>query len=257
MTADAPASGGNGERIAASAVPPSSSAPSASTAGAMILIVDDEPPIRRLLRTSLQAQGYRTTEADTGAAALAAVASSAPDLILLDLGLPDMEGLDVIRTLRVRGATPIVVLSSRDDERGKVAALDLGADDYVTKPSGRDELVARLRTALRHRLQQEGATPLFTSGDLSVDLVRRLIKVGGREVHLSPREYDIFKLLVTHAGKVLTHRLILGKLWGAGGDVQQLRVYVRQIRQKIEAEPDRPRYILTETGVGYRLAVDE
>ncbi len=229
----------------------------AGGAGATVLIVDDEPPIRRLLRTSLHAQGYRTTEADTGGAALASVAASPPDLVLLDLGLPDMDGLDVIRALRLRGATPIVVLSSRDDERGKVAALDLGADDYVTKPFGMAELVARLRTALRHRLQQEGAMPLFQSGDLTADLVRRIVKVGGREVHLSPREYDIFKLLVTHAGKVLTHRHILGKLWGAGGDVQQLRVYVRQIRQKIEAEPDRPRHILTETGVGYRLVVDE
>jgi two-component system KDP operon response regulator KdpE len=228
-----------------------------SLPAATILIVDDEPPIRRLLRTSLQAQGYRTIEAETGGGALAAVTASMPDLVLLDLGLPDMDGLDVIRTLRTRGATPIVVLSSRDDERGKVAALDLGADDYVTKPFGMDELVARLRTALRHRLQQEGATALFQSGDLTADLVRRIIKVAGREVHLSPREYDIFKLLVTHAGKVLTHRHILGKLWGAGGDVQQLRVYVRQIRQKIEAEPDRPRHILTETGVGYRLVVEE
>jgi two-component system KDP operon response regulator KdpE len=230
---------------------------SGPTAGATVLIVDDEPPIRRLLRTSLQAQGYRTIEAETGAAAVAAAAAAAPDLVLLDLGLPDMDGLDVIRALRQRGATPILVLSSRDDERGKVAALDLGADDYVTKPFGMDELVARLRTALRHRLQQEGAQPLFQSGDLTADLVRRIVKVGGREVHLSPREYDIFKLMVTHAGKVLTHRHILGKLWGAGGDVQQLRVYLRQIRQKIEAEPDRPRHILTETGVGYRLVVDE
>ena len=230
---------------------------SGSAPATTVLIVDDEPPIRRLLRTSLHAQGYRTLEAETGREALAIVAASAPDLVLLDLGLPDMDGLDVIRALRQRGATPILVLSSRDDERGKVTALDLGADDYVTKPFGIDELVARLRTALRHRLHQEGASPLFQSGDLTADLVRRLIKVRGQEVHLSPREYDIFKLLVTHAGKVLTHRHIMGKLWGAGGDVQQLRVYVRQIRQKIEAEPDRPRHILTETGVGYRLVVDE
>ncbi len=241
----------------ASAGPSGGVGGSGPTAGATVLIVDDEPPIRRLLRTSLQAQGYRTIEAETGAAAVAAAAAAAPDLVLLDLGLPDMDGLDVIRALRQRGATPILVLSSRDDERGKVAALDLGADDYVTKPFGMDELVARLRTALRHRLQQEGAQPLFQSGDLTADLVRRIVKVGGREVHLSPREYDIFKLMVTHAGKVLTHRHILGKLWGAGGDVQQLRVYLRQIRQKIEAEPDRPRHILTETGVGYRLVVDE
>jgi two-component system KDP operon response regulator KdpE len=228
------------------------------TGQSCVLIVDDEPAIRRLLRTSLGAQGYRTCEAETGAAALAAAASEKPDIILLDLGLPDMDGLDVIRALRA-GATqiPIVVLSSRDDERGKVAALDLGADDYVTKPFGMNELVARLRTALRHRIQQEGAAPVFRTGDLMVDLVRRHVSLADQDVHLSPREYDILKLLVIHAGKVLTHRHILAKLWGASGDVQQLRVYVRQIRQKIEVAPDRPRYILTETGVGYRLTTDE
>jgi two-component system KDP operon response regulator KdpE len=223
-----------------------------------VLIVDDEPAIRRLLRTSLTSQGYRTIEAETGAAALTQARAGSPDVVLLDLGLPDMDGMEVIRILRGGGAmVPIVVLSSRDDERGKVAALDLGADDFVTKPFGMAELVARLRAALRHRLQQEGAQPLFRHGGLTVDLVRRIITVDGREVHLSPREFDILKLLVIHAGKVLTHRMILGKLWGAGGDVQQLRVYVRQIRQKLEAEPDRPRHILTETGVGYRLATDE
>ncbi len=228
------------------------------TGQASVLIVDDEPAIRRLLRTSLTAQGYRISEAETGATAMTRITAEAPDIILLDLGLPDMDGLDVIRALRKDAAhIPIVVLSSRDDERGKVAALDLGADDYVTKPFGMNELVARLRTALRHRLQQEGAVPIFRSGELTVDLVRRHVAVGGQDVHLSPREYDILKLLVMHAGKVLTHRHILAKLWGANGDVQQLRVYVRQIRQKIEAAPDRPRYILTETGVGYRLTTDE
>jgi two-component system, OmpR family, KDP operon response regulator KdpE len=148
-------------------------------------------------------------------------------------------------------------VSSREDERGKVAALDLGADDYITKPFGMEELAARLRAALRHRLQQEGAAPVFQSGDLSVDMVRRIVTARGAEIHLSPREYDILTLLVMHAGKVLTHRFIMGKLWGATGDVQQLRVYVRQIRQKIEVDPERPAHILTETGVGYRLAVRE
>lgn len=219
----------------------------------LVLIVDDEPAIRRLLRTSLQAQGYRTLEADTGARAVAQIAGEKPDLVLLDLGLPDMDGLEVIRLVRAATAVPIVVVSSREDERGKVAALDLGADDYITKPFGMEELAARLRAALRHRLQQEGAQPVFASGDLSVDMVRRIVMVGGADVHLSPREYDILTLLVMHAGKVLTHRFIMGKLWGATGDVQQLRVYVRQIRQKIEADPERPRHILTETGVGYRL----
>ncbi|HEY2133589.1 MAG TPA: response regulator [Acetobacteraceae bacterium] len=223
----------------------------------LVLIVDDEPAIRRLLRTSLIAQGYRTAEADSGVSAVAAVQSEKPDMVLLDLGLPDMDGLDVIGQLRATSAVPIVVVSSREDERGKVSALDLGADDYITKPFGMEELAARLRAALRHRLQQEGATPIFRSGDLSVDLVRRIVMARGAEVHLSPREYDILTLLVMHAGKVLTHRFIMGKLWGATGDVQQLRVYVRQIRQKIEADQERPVHILTETGVGYRLAVKE
>ena len=216
---------------------------------ALVLIVDDEPAIRLLLRTGLAANGYRTIEATTAAQTMELAASQHPDVIVLDLGLPDMDGVEVIRALRASSAVPIVVLSARDDERGKVAALDLGADDYVTKPFGMAELVARLRTALRHRLAQEGA--------LSVDLVRRIVRVDERDVHLSPREYDILKLMVLHAGRVLTHRTIMGKLWGAGGDVQQLRVYVRQIRQKIEADPERPKIILTETGVGYRLTVPE
>ncbi len=219
-----------------------------------VLVADDEPAIRRLLRTSLGAQGWRVTEVASGAETLAAIARGGADVLLLDLGLPDTDGLDLIRRLRDGGSTvPIVVLSAREDERGKVAALDLGADDYVTKPFGMAELVARLRTAIRHRLQQEGAVPVFVSGDLSVDLVRRLVTRGGVEIHLSPREWDILHLLVTYAGRVLTHRLILGKLWGAGGDVQQLRVYVRQLRQKLEPDPERPVHIVTETGVGYRL----
>jgi two-component system, OmpR family, KDP operon response regulator KdpE len=223
-----------------------------------VLVVDDEPAIRRLLRTSLGAQSWRVAEAATGAAALRAAKDSNPDVVLLDLGLPDMDGLDVIRTLRGAGSTvPIVVLSVRDDERGKVAALDLGADDYVTKPFGMAELVARLRTALRHALHREGTPPLFVSGDLSVDLVRRHILRGGEDIHLSPREWDIVRLLVGHAGRVLTHRHILGQLWGASGDVQQLRVYIRQIRQKLEADPEQPRHIITETGIGYRLVVQE
>ncbi len=225
--------------------------------GPCVLIVDDEPPIRRLLRTSLNAQDYRTVEAATAAEALASIAADRPDVVILDLGLPDRDGLEVIRTVRASSAVPIVVLTSREAERSKVAALDLGADDYVTKPFGMDELMARLRTALRHRLAVEGAVPVFVSGDLEVDLVRRYVRVAGAEVKLSPREWDILVLLVAHAGRVLTHRFILGRLWGAGGDVQQLRVYVRQIRQKIEVDPERPRHILTETGVGYRLAEQE
>jgi two-component system KDP operon response regulator KdpE len=225
--------------------------------GPCVLIVDDEPPIRRLLRTSLGAQGYRTLEAATAADALARIAADRPDVVILDLGLPDRDGLDVIRAVRAGNTVPIVVLTSREAEQAKVAALDLGADDYVTKPFGMDELMARLRTALRHRLAQDGAAAIFRSGDLEVDLVRRYVRVRGAEIKLSPREWDILTLMVAHAGRVLTHRFILGRLWGAGGDVQQLRVYVRQIRQKIEAEPERPRHILTETGVGYRLAEQE
>ncbi len=222
-----------------------------------VLIVEDDPAIRRLLRTSLAAQSFRILETESGAEALALAAQGGVDVVLLDLGLPDMDGMDVIRRLRAASALPIVVLTSREEEHAKVAALDLGADDYVTKPFGMAELMARLRTALRHRLQQEGAAPVFRGGDLMVDLVRRIVTVADAPVHLSPREYDILALMVKHAGKVLTHRFILGRLWGAGGDVQQLRVYVRQVRQKIEADPEQPRHILTETGVGYRLAVQD
>jgi two-component system KDP operon response regulator KdpE len=222
-----------------------------------ILVVDDEPAIRRLLRTSLAANDYRPIEAENGRAALEAIHREKPDLVILDLGLPDIDGLEVIRTVRATSPVPIVVLSSRDDERGKVAALDLGADDYVTKPFGVEELVARIRTALRHRLQEQGEKPVFRSGDLSVDLVRRIVTSCGGEVKLSPREYDILRLLVAHAGKVLTHKMILRELWGPSADVQYLRVYIRQLRQKLELDPERPQHILTETGVGYRLRVLE
>jgi two-component system KDP operon response regulator KdpE len=219
-----------------------------------VLVVDDEPPIRRLLRTSLSANGYDVQEAGTGREGEAAILRSPPDVIVLDLGLPDMNGREVIRRLREGGSSvPIVVLSSRSDEKGKVEALDLGADDYVTKPFGVDELIARIRAALRHRLQQEGERPVFRVGGLSVDLVRRIVKVDDRDVKLSPKEYDTLRLLVRHAGKVLTHQYILKEVWGGQADPQYVRVYVRQLRQKIEANPERPQYILTETGVGYRL----
>jgi len=222
-----------------------------------ILIVDDEPSIRRLLRTSLVSQGFQIVEAATGREALDEVGQAQPDLIVLDLGLPDMQGQEVIRLLRGQGSSvPIVVLSSRTDETGKVEALDLGADDYVTKPFGTDELLARIRTALRHRLQQQGERPVFSSGGLSVDLVRRIVRVSGTEVKLSPKEYDILRMLVAHAGKVLTHRMLMSEVWGGETDIQYLRIYVRQLRQKIEADPERPRHIITETGVGYRLKTD-
>ena len=223
--------------------------------GVPILIVDDEPPIRRLLRTSLTPQGFHVLEADSGSSALVVAAQEKPDIMLLDLGLPDMDGSEVIRQLRSSGSKlPIIVVSSRGDEKGKVEALDLGADDYVTKPFGMAELVARIRTALRHRVQDDGGEPLFASGDLSVDLTRRKVLLRGEPVKLSPKEYDILRLLVLHAGKVLTHRMIMQDVWGAAGDVQYLRIYIRQLRQKLEKDAERPELILTETGVGYRLA---
>ncbi|OJU48533.1 MAG: DNA-binding response regulator [Mesorhizobium sp. 61-13] len=221
---------------------------------ANILVVDDEPAIRRLLRTSLSSQGFQVLEAADGKHALAEIERSQPDLVILDLGLPDISGLDLIRTVRAGGsAIPILVLSSRADETGKVEALDLGADDYVTKPFGTGELFARVRAALRHRLQQQGEQPIFQSGNLSVDLVRRIVRVEGAEVKLSPKEYDILRLLVAHAGKVLTHRMLMSNVWGGETDVQYLRIYIRQLRQKIEADPEQPQHILTETGAGYRL----
>jgi two-component system, OmpR family, KDP operon response regulator KdpE len=218
-----------------------------------VLVVDDEPPIRKLLRMGLTAQGYQTLEAPNAKTALDLLAQN-PDLIILDLGLPDMLGHDLLRTVRARNdRVPIVVLSSRGDEAGKVQALDLGADDYVTKPFGMDELLARMRAALRHQLQTQGERPIFRVGDLSVDLVRRLVKVGNLQVKLSPKEYELLRVLVQHAGKVLTHKFLLRELWDDPTDAQYLRVYVRQIRQKIEPDPERPQYILTETGIGYRL----
>ena len=223
-----------------------------------ILIVDDEPAILRFLRPSLATQGYIVSEASDGRSALEAIHRKSADVVVLDLGLPDMDGLDIIRQLRESGETlPIIVLSSRETEGVKVKALDLGADDYVTKPFGIDELLARIRAAQRHRLQQQGEKAIFRSGDLTVDLVRRIVTVRGQEVKFSPREYDVLRLLVAHAGKVLTHRFILREVWGGDVDVQYLRIYIRALRQKIEADPERPCHILTETGVGYRLRIQD
>jgi two-component system KDP operon response regulator KdpE len=218
-----------------------------------VMIVDDEPPIRKLLRMGLGTQGYEVLEASNGKIALELLEQD-PALIILDLGLPDIQGHDLLRMIRGRNVTvPIVVLSSRGDEAGKVEALDLGADDYLTKPFGMDELLARMRAALRHQLQVHGERPVFRSGDLSVDLVRRLVKVGDKDVKLSPKEYELLRILVQHAGKVLTHKFLLGELWDPLTDAQYLRVYVRQLRQKIEVDPERPQFVLTETGIGYRL----
>jgi two-component system KDP operon response regulator KdpE len=223
-----------------------------------IMIVDDEPPIRNLLRMGLGTQGYDVLEAANGKIALDLL-QQAPALIILDLGLPDIQGHDLLRAIRSRNdSVPILVLSSRCDEAGKVRALDLGADDYVTKPFGMYELLARMRAALRHRLRVHDEQAVFRTGDLSVDLVFRIVKVRDKDVKLSRKEYDLLCILVQYAGKVLSHKFLQGELWGQSTDAQYLRVYVRQLRQKIEADPERPEFVLTETGVGYRLrAPDE
>jgi two-component system, OmpR family, KDP operon response regulator KdpE len=224
-----------------------------SAAPLKILIVDDEPPIRKLLRLGLEAHGYEPLEATNGKTALEML-EKAPDLVILDLGLPDVHGLELLRKIRAtHESLPIIVLSSRSDEAGKVEALDIGADDYVTKPFGLDELLARMRAALRHQLQVHGERPVFRVGELVVDLVRRIVRRGEQEVKLSPKEYELLRLLVQHAGKVLTHKFLLANLWDEPPDAQYLRVYVRQLRQKIEENPERPHYLLTETGIGYRL----
>jgi two-component system, OmpR family, KDP operon response regulator KdpE len=226
--------------------------------GPVVLVIDDEPPIRKLLRTGLATQGYAVLEAPNGRTALDLLGREKPDLVILDLGLPDMRGHDLLREMRERfPGLPVVVLSSRDDEPGKVEALDLGADDYVTKPFGMAELLARLRAALRHQLAVKGERPVFTVDGLSVDLVRRIVRLNGAEVKLTPREYDFLRLMVLNAGKVLTHAQLMHEV-STSSDPQYLRVYVRQLRQKLEADPERPRLLLTETGVGYRLrAPDE
>jgi two-component system, OmpR family, KDP operon response regulator KdpE len=228
-----------------------------SAAPPRVLVVDDEPPIRKLLRLGLSAHGYQVIEATNGKNALELLGKS-PDMIILDLGLPDIQGHDLLRMIRGRNeAVPVIVLSSRGDEAGKVQALDLGADDYVTKPFGMDELLARMRAALRHQLQTHGERPVFHVGDLSVDLVRRIVKLKDNVVKLSPKEYDLLRVLVQHAGKVLTHKFLLTELWGDLSDAQYLRVYVRQLRQKLEDDPEKPKYIHTETGIGYRLCAPD
>ena len=223
------------------------------SAAVKILVVDDEPPIRKLLRTGLSAHGYDVLEAPNGRTALELLGKN-PALVILDLGLPDIDGLELLGKIREGlGSVPVVVLSSRGDEAGKVKALDMGADDYVTKPFGMDELLARMRAALRHQLQVQGEQPVFRVGGLSVDLVRRIVRIDDKEVKLSPKEYDLLRLLVQHAGKVVTHKFLLHELWDEPTDTQYLRVYVRQLRRKIEPDPERPHYLMTETGIGYRL----
>jgi two-component system KDP operon response regulator KdpE len=224
-----------------------------------VLVVDDEPQIRRFLRVALSAHGYETSEAEGGEAAIRLAATEAPDVIILDLGLPDLSGTEVISRLREWSQTPIIVLSVRGQEKDKIEAFDRGADDYVTKPFGMGELLARIRAALRHRLQEAGHAPVFRSGPLAVDLVKRHVSRGGAEVHLSPKEYDLLRLLVQHAGRVVTHQQLLREVWGPAQarETQYLRIYIGQLRVKLEPDPAHPRLILTEPGVGYRLVAEE
>jgi len=220
-----------------------------------ILVVDDEAPIRRYLRAALSAQGFTVYESALGEEALQAVLSHRPDMIILDLGLPDIDGIEVTRRLREWSQTPIIILSVREAEQDKIAALDAGADDYLTKPFGTGELLARMRVALRKQ-SSAANEPIFESKGLSVDFARRLVTVNGQEVQLTPTEYDLLKILVTHAGKVITHHQLLRQVWGDGyDDMHILRVNISNLRGKIEPDPSRPAYIHTEPGVGYRLKI--
>ncbi len=222
-----------------------------------ILIVDDEPQILRFLRASLPPHGYECVEAATGAEAIKAFAKERPDAVILDLGLPDQDGFAVIAAVRAGALTPIIILSARSDVDGKVKALELGADDYVTKPFDMAELLARLKAALRHGLQAIGEAPVFRTGPLSVDLVNRRVLLGDIEIHLSPKEYSLLRYLVGNAGKVVTHQQLLREVWGPAHleDVQYLRVLMRQLRQKLEPDTAVARLLITEPSVGYRLLV--
>ncbi len=228
-----------------------------SNTGVRVLVVDDERAIRRFLQVSLTAHGHTVFEATSGREALEAVVADRPDIIILDLGLPDIEGIEVTRRLREWTQTPIIILSVREHETDKIAALDAGADDYLTKPFSVGELLARLRVALRHAAPKADA-PIFTSSELTVDLARRVVTVSQHEVQLTPTEYDLLKLLVTHAGKVVTHSQILRHVWGPGSEdnAHLLRVNMSNLRRKLETDPTWPTYIITEPGVGYRLRAD-
>lgn len=232
----------------------------ASGGGSVVLIIEDDAPIRRFLRVTLGNHGYRLFEATTGEAGLLEAATRQPDIVILDLGLPDIDGLNVIRRLREWTALPIVILSARGQERDKIAALDAGADDYVSKPFGVGELLARMRAALRHatRNPDDAAESTFSLGDLHVDFPKRQVSVAGNQVHLTPIEYRLLTTLIRHAGKVLTHRQLLLEVWGPpyADQAHYLRVYMAQLRRKLEVNPARPRYLVTEPGVGYRLAAD-
>jgi two-component system KDP operon response regulator KdpE len=226
-----------------------------SEAGPLVLMIEDEAPMRHFLRVSLSSHGYRISEAETGKSGLEQTASRNPDVILLDLGLPDTDGLTVTQQLRGWVKTPIIVISARGQEEDKIKALDAGADDYLTKPFGVGELLARIRVALRHANSIESGSPQFTVGELSVDLSRRLVSVRGNAVHLTPLEYKLLTALIKSAGKVVTHRQLLHEAWGPGygNQTQYLRVYMGLLRHKLETNPSRPEYLITEPGIGYRL----
>ena len=231
-----------------------------SKSGARILVVDDEIEILRALQRSLTAHGYEVFTAGSGEEALEAIARHRPDLMLLDLGLPGMSGLEVCKRVRAESNLPIIVLSVKDAERDKVQALDLGADDYVPKPFGIDEVLARIRVALRHAAQvQSGTEPSFTAGPLKVDFAQRLVQVNGQEVKLTPTEYDLLKALIKNRGKIMTRHMLLSQVWGSGYGTEShyLHVYIGQLRRKIEPDPAHPRFILTISGVGYRFSSDE
>ena len=230
-----------------------------TAAGARILVVDDEPSIARALRANLSRHGFQVDLAASGEEALERTIFLKPDLVLLDLGLPDVDGLDIIRKLRQSSNTPIVVLSVRGAERDKVAALDLGADDYLTKPFGVDELLARIRVALRHAAHPtSGPAAIFRTGDLVVDLERRAVSVGTNEVHLTPTEYELLKVFVANPNKLLTDHMVLRQVWGPqySAEAHYLHVYVARLRKKIEVDPQNPRYLVTDPGVGYRLIAE-
>jgi len=229
-----------------------------SVSGARILVVDDEPAIVRAVRANLSRHGFRVDVATTGQEALEH-AQARPDLILLDLGLPDGDGLEVIRSIREQSDTPIIVLSARGAERDKVRALDLGADDYLTKPFGLDELYARIRVALRHKTRLPGNGPTFRTGGLEIDVERRRVTVDGEEIHLTPTEYKLLTALARHADRVVTDAMLLREVWGPqyGDEDHYLHVYVARLRKKLERDPQRPRYLRTEPGVGYRLLAED
>jgi two-component system, OmpR family, KDP operon response regulator KdpE len=226
----------------------------------LLLVIEDEPQMRRFLRAALESHGYRLVEAGTAREGLGQAAGRNPDIILLDLGLPDGNGLDLARQIREWSNVPIIVLSARGREEDKVAALDLGADDYLTKPFGVDELLARIRVALRHATLPPGAPadPVFEVGDLKVDLAARQVFRGGTEVHLTPTEYKLLAILIRNVGKLLTHRQLLREVWGPNfiSQTHYLRIYIMQLRQKIEVDPTRPRLLLSEPGVGYRFKAE-